>query len=598
MLVQNTRSSLPPSSCLSSCHSASPGSNGPDGQSILRVERDWLYGLFQQAPGFVCILRGPQHIYELANDAYYQLIGHRQILGHPLFEVLPEVVAQGFLDKLDRVFATGEPFIGRALPIQLQRLAGGPLSQRYIDLIYQPILGQDGKISGIFVQGHDVTEAHELAREVSFQAAHDPLTGLFNRRAFASHTQGLDVAPGTHALLYMDLDHFKIVNDRCGHAAGDALLLQVSQVLQQNVRQTDILARMGGDEFALVMRDCPQEAAQERAHVLRRAVGDLPFVWASRRYSVTLSVGVAIFGGTPAGEGASGDAPQLAFNEALSLADAACFLAKEKGRNQVQVSHPGDEEIARQQSDMDWVDRLKESMREDRVVLYGQRLVALQPGQGAEMECWEVLSRLLDSDGVVVPPGAFIPAAERFGVIDELDRHIIRKAFSRLQRMGASQRARTRYFINISGITLGSPGLLAYLSQMLDQYCEVRPANVCFEITETAAISSLARTAATMRELALKGFSFALDDFGSGMSSFAYLEKLPVKYLKIDGEFVKGILTSRTGPVIVEAVAKVARAMDILTVAESVEHEALLPHLRELGIDYGQGFSLHRPEPL
>lgn len=596
MLVQNTRLSPLSSSCPSSCHSASPGSSGPDGQSILRVERDWLYALFQQAPGFICILRGPQHIYELANDAYYQLIGHRQILGYPLSEVLPEVIAQGFLEKLDRVFATGEPFIGRALPIQLQRLAGGPLSQRYIDLIYQPIFGQDGKVSGIFVQGHDVTEAHELAREVSFQAAHDPLTGLFNRRAFANHTQGLDVTPGTHALLYMDLDHFKIVNDRCGHAAGDALLLQVSQVLQQNVRQTDILARMGGDEFALVMLDCPQEAARELAHVLRRAVGDLPFVWASRRYSVTLSVGVAMFG--VSGEGASGAALQLTFNEALSLADAACFLAKEKGRNQVQVSHPSDEEIARQQSDMDWVDRLKESMREDSVELYGQRLVALQPGQGTGMECWEVLSRLLDSDGVLVPPGAFIPAAERFGVIEELDRHIIRKAFSRLQRMGASQRARTRYFINMSGITMGSPGLPAYLSQMLDQYCDVSPVNVCFEITETAAISSLASTAATMRELTDKGFSFALDDFGSGMSSFSYLEKLPVKYLKIDGEFVKGILTRPAGPVIVEAVAKVAHAMNILTVAESVEHDELLPHLRKLGIDYGQGFALHRPEPL
>lgn len=568
-----------------------------DPQAILRAERERLYALFQQAPGFICLLHGPRHIYEMANDAYYQLIGHRQILGLPLANVLSEVVEQGFLEKLDLVFATGEPFIGRALPIQLQRVAGGPLSQRYIDLIYQPIRDQDGKVSGIFVQGHDVTEAHELAREVSFQAAHDPLTGLYNRRAFANHTQDLDAGPESHALLYMDLDHFKIVNDRCGHAAGDALLLQVAKVLQQNVRQTDILARMGGDEFALVLRNCSEAAAEKHAHVLRHAVRDIPFVWGSRRYSVTLSVGLVCFGGATSDAADLGKVQHTSFSEALSLADAACFLAKEKGRNRIQVSHPSDEETARQQADMDWVDRLKDCMREDRIVLYGQRLIALQPG-ATDMECWEVLSRLMDPEGRLVPPGAFVPAAERFGIIDDLDRHIIRKAFSSLQKISSPQRARTRYFINISGITLSSPGLLAYLVEMLDQYRDVHPANVCFEVTETAAISSLASTAATMRELTDKGFSFALDDFGSGMSSFSYLEKLPVKYLKIDGEFVKGILTRPAGPVIVEAVAKVAHAMNILTVAESVEHDELLPHLRKLGIDYGQGFALHRPEPL
>lgn len=611
MYVQNRKPSLPvvPLDASASAY----GELGPDVQALLRAERERMYALFQQAPGFICLLRGPHHVYEMANDAYYQLIGHRQILGQPLAEVLPEVVAQGFLAKLDRVYATGEPFIGRAMPIQLQRVAGGPLSQCYIDLFYQPIRDPDGTISGIFVQGHDVTEAYELAQEVSFQAAHDPLTGLYNRRAFVDRTRDLVTEPGTHALLYMDLDHFKIVNDRCGHAAGDALLVQVARVLQQNVRQSDILARMGGDEFALVLCGCPEEAAEERAHVLRRAVRDMPFVWGSRRYSVSLSVGVAAFGGAALGGAASGGAapdgatlvhagpggaPVLSFNEALSLADAACFLAKEKGRNRVQVSRPSDEEIARQQSDMDWVDRLKECMRQDRIVLYGQRIAAVQRGQDGDMECWEVLSRLLDPDGVLVSPGNFVPAAERFGIIDKLDRHIIRKAFSRLQKMGAFQRARTRYFINISGITLGSPGLMAYLSQMLDQYCEVRPANVCFEVTETAAISNLASTAATMRELTRRGFSFALDDFGSGMSSFSYLEKLPVQYLKIDGEFVKGILTRPTGAVIVEAVAKVAHAMNILTVAESVEFEELLPRLRELGVDYGQGYALHRPEPL
>lgn len=557
-------------------------------QEILHVERDRLQRLFQQAPGFICVLRGPEHIFELANDAYYQLIGHRKTLGYVLADVLPEVVAQGFLEKLDRVLATGEPFIGRALPIELQRVAGGPLEQRYIDLVYQPIRDSTGQVSGIFVQGHDVTEAHELAREVAYQAAHDPLTGLYNRREFARQTAALDAQSGSHALLYMDLDHFKIVNDRCGHAAGDALLLQAASVLRQHIGDEDLLARLGGDEFALVLRDCAEPAALELAHVLRRKIRDIPFVWGTRRYSVTLSVGLAGFG----------SAQGLSFDEAFSLADAACFLAKEKGRNRVQVSHANDEEVGRQQRDMDWTARIKDCIVDDRVVLHAQRLVAMtaQPPDG--VECREILARLLDADGKLVFPGSFIPAAERFGLIYKLDRHIIRKSFAMLQRLPENQRARTRYFINVSGVTLSTPSLSAYIAELLAEHPDVKPHHLCFEVTETAAVSHLGQTADAMRHLVAQGFSFALDDFGSGMSSFAYLDQLPVQYLKIDGDLIKGMLTRPAGAAIVEAVVKVARAMNLMTVAESVESVEWLPYLREIGIDYGQGFALHRPEPL
>lgn len=558
-----------------------------DIQRLVNAERDPLHQLVQQAPGFICVLRGPEHIIQMVNDAYYQLMGHRQSVGLPLFEAVPEMLEQGHREKLDWVLATGQPHVARALSVQLQRVPGGPLEQHYTDVVYQPIREPGGQVSGIFVQGHDVTEAYELAREVSYQAAHDPLTGLYNRREFARQTAELDKLAGSHALLYMDLDHFKIVNDRCGHAAGDTLLIQVAGVLQEHVRDSDLLARLGGDEFALVLRGCSEEDAAERANTLRRMVRDIPFIWDGRRYGVTLSVGLASFGGSV----------PMPFSKALSSADAACFLAKEKGRNRVQISHPGDEEITRQQQDMDWADRIKECIREDRVVLHGQRIFALQAQEGA-LECREILARLLDTDGNLVSPGLFVPAAERFGLIKELDRHIIRKAFARLQQLGPAQRDRTRYFINVSGITLSAPGFVSYIELLLKEYGKVRPTNVCFEVTETAAISNLAFTAGTMRQLASHGFSFALDDFGSGMSSFSYLEKLPVQYLKIDGEFIKGILTCPAGAVIVEAVAKVARTMNILTVAESVETLELLPRLRELGVDYGQGFALHRPEPL
>ena len=239
-------------------------------------ERNRLQHMFQQAPGFICVLDGPLHVFELANDAYYQLAGHREIIGHSVAEVLPELLSQGYMEKLDRVYQTGEPFIGRALPIELQRFAGGKLEQKFIDLIYQPIFDADRNVTGIFVQGSDVTEAHTLAQELAFQASHDSLTTLLNRREFSRLTESID-GPGPHALLYMDLDHFKIINDRCGHAAGDSLLQELAATLGPVSGQDAVLARLGGDEFALMKPNCSAEAAVELANKLRNAVKAINF---------------------------------------------------------------------------------------------------------------------------------------------------------------------------------------------------------------------------------------------------------------------------------------------------------------------------------
>lgn len=558
-----------------------------DIQRAIEAERDRIRQVFKQAPGFICLLRGPQHIYELANDAYYQLIGHRDIIGFPLRDVLPEVIAQGFLDKLDRAYETGEPFIGRAVPIQLQRDTDDEMAQCYIDLIYQPMRDVDGTVTGIFVQGHDVTEAHELAREVSFQAAHDPLTSLINRREFARLTRGLDVQR-SHALVYVDLDHFKIINDRCGHAAGDALLIEVARALEKQCSDNDILARLGGDEFALVR---PNSSLDEIAHLadrMRHAVKGINFMWQGKRHGVTLSAGVAAFGSYE----------DLPFDEALGLADAACFLAKEKGRDQVRVSRRSDEEIKQQQTDMDGVTRLKDALREDRIVLYGQKIIALLEDQSDEQIFYEVLARIIDDDGTVVGPGKFIPAAERFGLIQEVDRHILTKAFAHLHDLHPGERLNKCLFINLSGITLSTPGFSTFIDNLLIEFHGVTPSQICFEITETVAISNISRTANAMHGLIAKGFSFALDDFGSGMASFTYLHHLPVQFVKIDGEFVKAIGTHPAGSVIVEAVVKIAKTMNMRTIAESVESKEFLPRLRALGLDYGQGFALHRPQPL
>lgn len=557
-------------------------------RNILHSEKERLRQLFQQAPSFICVLQGPHHVFELANDAYYQLVGHREIIGHRLAEVLPEVVAQGFLDKLDVVFSTGVPFIGRAMPIELQRVAGGQLEQSYIDLVYQPIFDGNGKVTGIFAQGNDVTEAYVLAQEVTYQAAHDSLTGLYNRREFGRQTQNLQ-EPGSHALLYMDIDHLKIVNDRCGHAAGDSLLIQVAAALMSQCDSDhDLLARLGGDEFALVRRNCSQDAAIALANRLCRSVKDINFIWQGKRYSVTLSVGVVNFG----------EAETLPFESALGLADAACFLAKEKGRNRVQLSLASDDEVRQQQQDMDNVTRLKEAMREDRVILYVQKIVGLQPDRDQHPAYYEVLARLRDLDGSLIPPGGFIPAAERFGLIEELDRHIVCKTFAHLQAQSLERPAGTCYFINISGITLSDQEFLRFIESALVAYPAVRSSQICFEITETAALSNVQRTAEAMRSLIDMGFKFALDDFGSGMASFAYLNHLPVQFVKIDGEFVKAILNQPAGGIIVEAVAKVAHSMNMITIAESVEFDELIPRLRSMGLDYAQGYALHRPEPI
>lgn len=551
-------------------------------------EKERLRQLFQQAPGFVCVLQGAHHVFELANDAYYQLVGHREIIGHRLADVLPEVIEQGFLDKLDTVYATGQPFIGRAMPIELQRVAGSELEQRYIDLIYQPILDDSGNVTGIFAQGNDVTEAYTLAQEVTYQAAHDSLTGLCNRREFGRRTQDM-TGPGSHSLLYMDIDHLKIVNDRCGHAAGDSLLVQVAAaLLSQCDEDHDLLALLGGDEFALVRPDCSLEDAVALAHRLCRSVKDINFVWQGKRYGVTLSVGVVNFG----------EEATVPFESALGLADAACFLAKEKGPNRVQVSSATDAEVRQQQQDMDDVTRLREAMRQDRIVLHVQKIIALQPGPDQPGAFHEVLARLQDSDGIMIPPGSFIPAAERFGLIEELDRHIVCKVFAHLQTQPTDHRDSTCYFVNLSGLTLSAQGFLGFIQGSLAAYPAVRSAQICFEITETAAIANVHRTADAMRSLIDMGFRFALDDFGSGMASFAYLSHLPVQFVKIDGEFVQAILKHPTGGIIVEAVCKVARAMNMKTIAESVEIDELIPRLRSMEVDYAQGFALHQPEPI
>lgn len=554
----------------------------------LVTERSHLRHLMQQAPGFVAVGRGPEHVFELANEAYYSLVGHRDILGKPVRHALPELEGQGFFELLDRVYTTGEPFIGRAMPVQLRPQPDGPTVERHIDFIYQPILDDAGEVSGVFVQGHDVSEAYQLSQEVSYQAAHDSLTGLANRREFERCLRiAIDEIEGEamHSVLYLDLDQFKIVNDTCGHSAGDELLRHVSMILGQQVAPHDTLARLGGDEFGVLLCHCPEATAERIAHELREVVSKIEFSWAQRVFPCSISIGVASFG---AGIGN--------IEQVLSAADSACFLAKEKGRNRVQVYRTEDQELATRRREMDWAVRLREALREDSFILYVQGMVPLQARHPPRRRL-EVLIRLRDEDGSLVPPMAFIPAAERYGIMPAIDRWVITRALAYLEQQNQAHAERIQLSINLSGATLNDEGFAPFVEEILMR-TDVDPEQIVFEVTETSALVNLTATAKLLARLKAAGVSFALDDFGSGMSSLGYLKHLPVDYLKIDGLFIRNIATDRVDCAMVEAIAKVASVMGIQTVAEFVETQDVMDLLAGMGIDFAQGYGVHVPEPL
>ena len=551
-------------------------------------ERSRLRHLVQQAPGFVAVGRGPEHIFELANTAYYNLVGHRDILGKPVRQALPELEGQGFFELLDRVYTSGEPFIGRAMPVQLQAEPGAPLVQRHIDFIYQPIVDAEGEVTGIFVQGHDVSEAYDLSREVSHQAAHDALTGLVNRREFerrlCSAVQSLE-GDAVHCVLYMDLDQFKVVNDTSGHSAGDELLRHVGMLLSGRISPNDTLARLGGDEFGLLLENCPEATAERIADELRELIATIEFSWSKRVYACSMSVGVVCFGA---------DIGNV--EEVLSASDSACFLAKEKGRNRVQVYRTEDQELTTRRREMDWSVRLREALRDDRFVLYAQNMVPLQPRHKPRWRP-EMLIRLRDTDGSLVPPMAFIPAAERYGLMPAIDRWVITAALAYLERQNRTDADSIQISINLSGATLNDESFAPFVEQSFAR-SNVDPEQVVFEVTETSALVNLTATSKLLSRLKKLGVSFALDDFGSGMSSLGYLKHLPVDYLKIDGLFIQHITTDKIDCAMVEAIARVATVMGIKTVAEFVESQEVMDLLAGMGIDYAQGYGVHVPELL
>ena len=434
----------------------------------------------------------------------------------------------------------------------------------------------------------DVTERLQLTAQLRYQASHDALTGLLNRREFDARLRRAcaGTLPGFDSamLLYLDIDQFKLINDTCGHAAGDQLLGAVAQLLRRHAGEGAQVARLGGDEFGLLLSEPRAAAFRERAQALLDGIAASPFQWQGRGFALTASIGAVAF--------SAAEHPDPA--ELLAIADTACYLAKEAGRNRV-VVHNEDEQVShRRRNEMDWVQRIREALVEDRFCLYFQELRALH-GSLDQPPHFELLVRMRDRSGAMVPPGAFIPAAERFGVMPEVDRWVVRAALANFERLHPGGAAIGLCSINLSGATMGDESFPAFLLDEL-AHAAIDPGKLCFEITETSAVANFERASALIAALRQLGCKVALDDFGAGMSSFAYLKHLPVDYLKIDGSFIRDLAAEPLSQSIVGAITQVGHQVGTLVVAEFVGSDEVADLLRGMGVDYAQGFGIHVPE--
>lgn len=450
-----------------------------------------------------------------------------------------------------------------------------------------PIRDHKRKIIGGVLVMRDITEAKMLAERISYQAQHDALTGLINRTEFESRLNaGLLTAckhDYKHVLLYIDLDQFKVVNDTCGHIAGDELLCQLTTLFNRSLSDNMTLARLGGDEFGLLIENSSIEEGIDIASNLLKICKDFRFAWQDKTFSVGASIGMVMITNT-----------SDSIAEVLSQADTACYAAKDMGRNRIHIYEAGDSDLLQRRGEMQWVAKINKALDEKRFCLYQQKIIPLH-NNGIKREHYELLVRMKDEDGVLIPPGAFIPAAERYNLMTMLDRHIVFAAFNYFNKNRNILEELELCTINLSGQTLSDLHFADYISDLLDDL-NIPPHKICFEITETAAISHLKNAMQLISQLKSRGCAFALDDFGSGLSSFAYLKNLPVDYLKIDGAFVKDMMDDPIDFAMVKSINEVGHVMGKQIIAEFVEDEGILEMLTEIGVDYAQGYAIARPE--
>jgi len=449
-----------------------------------------------------------------------------------------------------------------------------------------PLFGTDGTFQGYRGTGTNISERKKAYENLKYQASHDSLTGLINRGEFEQRAKRLLLTVqqdnNSHALCLMDIDQFKVINDTCGHTAGDELLRQLSQVLQGTVRHRDTLARLGGDEFGVLVEHCTLEQAERVANALRQDIENFQFSWQGQPFRVGVSIGLVAVNKTT---------PDL--TELLKQADTACYMAKDLGRNRIHVYRPEDVEMARHLGQMAWVAGINQALEEDRFCLYAQPIVPLD---NSAQRHYEMLLRMIDKEGNVIGPGTFMSAAERYGLMGKLDRWVIENALTLLAENPTFLEEIEFVSINLSGESLSSSDFLDFIMVQLKK-SGIDASKICFEVTETLAISNLSAATTFISTLKKTGCYFALDDFGSGLSSFAYLKNLKVDYLKIDGMFVTGIVEDEIDRAMVRSINDIGQVMGMKTIAEYVENDKIKSILREIGVNYAQGNGVGEPQP-
>ncbi|MGB5210361.1 MAG: EAL domain-containing protein [Gammaproteobacteria bacterium] len=528
---------------------------------------------------------------DYANGAAELMLGCRldmaegKLLGD-LTSLVDESDRKPLGDPIQRCLGEGNRIdLGRRT-LMLSKTSG---HEHSIELSAAPIRTGEGQVLGAVVLLHDVSEIRGLTRQMSYQASHDPLTGLVNRREFERRLEevvgGARAGSTTHVLCYLDLDRFKAVNDTCGHMAGDNMLREVAGQIREQVRDSDIVARIGGDEFGMLLTGCPLEKARQISDDVVAAIRDYRFVWRDRIFNIGVSVGLVEI---------SHESGSL--EELMSAADSACYVAKQKGRGRVHVYSARDEAVARQRGEILWLQRLQRALKEDRFELFLQPIVSVGGRVHTGPAC-EVLLRMRDEAGEIIAPGDFMEAAERYHLMPNVDRWVLQTAFSAIGSGALRLPDQRSCTINLSGQTLGDPQFLDFVVQCLD-YSGVTPEQICFEVREAAVTSNLTHAARFIAVLHGMGCKFALDNFGSGIGSFANLKNLSMDYLKIDGAIIRGLGTDDVSHAMVSAMIKLAGTLKIRVVAEHVETDTVFSTVRDMGVDFIQGYAVGRPEAL
>jgi diguanylate cyclase (GGDEF)-like protein/PAS domain S-box-containing protein len=545
-----------------------------------------LETFFNLALDLLCII-GIDGNFKQINPAVTKVLGYAQT----------ELIGQSFLnlvhpqDQVKTLEELAKLATGKTINSWTNRYRCQDGCYKYLE--WQ--IASNTQLGLIYAIARDGSQSQQLIEQIAWQASHDSLTKLYNRQEFeqkvieaiAKQTAFGHTNSEQPVFCYLDLDRFRLLNDLCGHRVGDEILRQIADILKQQVHPQDPIARIGGDEFGILFSQCSLQQAEIIANQIREQIQAIRFKWQNKTFTIGVSIGVVAI-----------ERNSCDFGNLLCLADTACHAAKQMGRNCVKVYRADDEKLNRQREERQWISRLISALEEDRFVLYSQKISSLKE---KNLNHYEILLRLLDEEGNLVSPMSFIPAAESYDLMPEIDRWVIKNFFANYsdhcQNQVTGQKSTTMYTINLSGASLNSDRFFDFLKEQLATY-PISPQNICFEITETVAISNLDIVAQFIRELKELGCLFALDDFGSGMSSLAYLKTLPVDYLKIDGSFVKNIVNDPVDCATVECFSKISTVMNIQTIAEFVENEQIIAKLQELGIDYAQGYGIGKPLPL